>query len=214
MDSQLWWGLWHSVRIALPSGVLALLMGLSIAAIARAWRWHPRRNRWAVRLEQSGNLVLMVPSLVLATGLFLLFRHLGVSIKHAYWIVVWVNAVMALPFVLRAIMPVMYQQEKRFRQLYWQMNIVGWSRLRLEWQAIRSALAQGLAYAVLLSLGDLGVVALFGSKGLETLPMYLYQLIGSYRVEQGACVAVVLIGLCLVLFYGITRLLGGRRAVV
>ena len=111
-------------------------------------------------------------------------------------------------------MPVMYQQEKRFRQLYWQMNIVGWSRFRLEWQAIRSALAQGLAYAVLLSLGDLGVVALFGSKGLETLPMYLYQLIGSYRVEQGACVAVVLIGLCLVLFYGITRLLGGRRAVV
>lgn len=214
LDSQLWWGLWHSVRIALPSGVLALLMGVSIAAIARAWHWHPRRNRWAVRLEQSGNLVLMVPSLVLATGLFLLFRHLGVSIKHAYWIVVWVNAVMALPFVLRAIMPVMYQQEKRFRQLYWQMNIVGWSRFRLEWQAIRSALAQGLAYAVLLSLGDLGVVALFGSKGLETLPMYLYQLIGSYRVEQGACVAVVLIGLCLVLFYGITRLLGGRRAVV
>ncbi len=211
---NLWWSLWHSVRIALPSGLLALGIGLSIAALARALRWRQETDAWAQRLEQSGNLVLMVPSLVLATGLFLLFRNLGVSIKHAYWIVVWVNAVMALPFVLRALMPTIYQQEKRFRHLYAQMNITGWARLRLEWGRIRSAAAQGMAYAVLLSLGDLGVVALFGSKGLETLPMYLFQLIGSYRVEQGACVAVVLILLCLLLFYVINRLVGGRRAVV
>lgn len=213
-QSDLWWSLWHSVRIALPSGVLALLIGLSIAALARALRWRRGGDGWAQKLEQSGNLVLMVPSLVLATGLFLMFRNIGISIKHAYWIVVWVNAVMALPFVLRAIMPTVYQQEKRFRHLYEQMNVVGLARLLMEWSQIRSAVAQGLAYAVLLSLGDLGVVALFGSKGLETLPMYLYQLIGSYRVEQGACVAVVLILLCLVLFSLINRLIGGRRVVV
>lgn len=213
-SGDLWWSVWHSLRIALPSGVLSLLIGLSLAALVRTLRWRQRGDWWAQRLEQSGNLVLMVPSLVLATGLFLLFRNVGISIKHAYWIVVWVNAVMALPFVLRAIMPTIYQQEKRFRHLYAQMHVVGWSRFRLEWGQIRSSLAQGLAYAVLLSLGDLGVVALFGSKGLETLPMYLYQLIGSYRVEQGACVAVVLILLCLSLFYSINRCVGGRRVVV
>ncbi|WP_425642759.1 thiamine/thiamine pyrophosphate ABC transporter permease [Marinomonas gallaica] len=212
--NDLWWSVWHSVRIALPSGLLALVIGLSIAALARSVRWRSRGDWLADKLEQSGNLVLMVPGLVLATGLFLLLRHLGISLRHAYWIVVWVNAVMALPFVLRAIMPTLYQQEKRYRHLYEQLQVFGWSRLRLEWQQIRTAMAQGLAYAVLLSLGDLGVVALFGSKGLETLPMYLFQLIGSYRVEQGGCVAVVLILLCLALFYGITRLVGGRRAVI
>ena len=119
---------------------------------------------------------------------------------------------MALPFVLRAILPSIYQQERRYRLLYEQFNILGWARLSLEWSVLRAAIAQGLAYAVLLSLGDLGVVALFGSNGLNTLPMYLFQLIGSYRVEQGGCVAVVLIGLCVVLFYAISRGLGGRRA--
>ena len=214
LQSDLWMSVWHSVRIALPSGLLALVIGVSIAALARTLRWRQHTDWWGVKLEQSGNLVLMVPSLVLATGLFLMFRGMGISIKHAYWIVVWVNAVMALPFVLRAIMPTAYQQEKRFRHLYAQMNIGGWARFRLEWAQNRSSFAQGLGYAVLLSLGDLGVVALFGSKGLETLPMYLFQLIGSYRVEQGACVAVVLIMLCLILFYSINRVVGGRRAVV
>lgn len=211
---NLWWSVWHSIRIALPSGGLALTIALSIAAIARSVRWRRKGDWLADKLEQSGNLVLMVPGLVLATGLFLLLRNLGIGIGHAYWIVVWVNAVMALPFVLRALMPTIYQQEKRYRHLYEQLQVFGWVRLKLEWQQIRSAVAQGLAYAVLLSLGDLGVVALFGSKGLETLPMYLFQLIGSYRVEQGACVAVVLIMLCLILFYVITRVIGGRRVVI
>ena len=156
----------------------------------------------------------MVPGLVLATGLFIVFRELGIGISNAYWIVVWVNAMMALPFVLRAIMPTLYQQERRYRHLYDQYDIVGNARLMLEWQSCRSALAQGLAYAVLLSLGDLGVVALFGSENLVTLPMYLFQLVGSYRIEQGACVAAVLIILCLMLFLLINRGLGGRRAIV
>ena len=212
LEPALWWSVWHSLRIALPAGVLALGLALSIAALARPVRWRDWGERWADGLEQSGNLVLMIPGMVLATGLFIVFRALGIGISNAYWIVVWVNGVMALPFVLRAILPSVYQQERRYRVLYEQFNIVGWSRVVLEWPVLRGAIAQGLAYAVLLSLGDLGVVALFGSKGLQTLPMYLFQLIGAYRVEQGGCVAVVLIGLCAVLFYGITRGIGGRRA--
>ncbi|WP_338040717.1 thiamine/thiamine pyrophosphate ABC transporter permease [Marinomonas ostreistagni] len=208
----LWHSVWNSVRIALPSGLLALLIALSLAALARTLRWRERGDFWADKFEQSGNLVLMIPGLVLATGLFIVFRFLGIGISNAYWIVVWVNGVMALPFVLRSLLPSVYQQEKRFRLLYQQYGIKGWARFRLEWPVLRSAMAQGLAYAVLISLGDLGVVALFGSKGLETLPLYLYQLIGSYRVDQGACAAVVLISLCVVLFYVINRVIGGRRA--
>ncbi|RDL43684.1 thiamine/thiamine pyrophosphate ABC transporter, permease protein [Marinomonas piezotolerans] len=209
-----WVSVWHSLRIALPAGVLALVVAMSIASLARAVKWRAQVDKWANRFEQLGNLVLMVPGLVLATGLFIVFRELGIGISNAYWIVVWVNAMMALPFVLRAIMPTLYQQERRYRHLYDQYGIVGSARLMLEWQSCRSALAQGLAYAVLLSLGDLGVVALFGSENLVTLPMYLFQLVGSYRIEQGACVAVVLIILCLMLFLLINRGLGGRRAIV
>ena len=86
----------------------------------------------------------------------------------------WVNAVMALPFVLRALMPVMYQQERRFRNVYLSLGIQSWSRWRLEWPLVRVNVAQALGYALLLSLGDMGVIALFGSQGLVSLPLYLF----------------------------------------
>ncbi|TPE54671.1 thiamine/thiamine pyrophosphate ABC transporter, permease protein [Maribrevibacterium harenarium] len=206
-------GLWQatlvSLQVAIPSGLLSLMMALSLVSLARGFLYLGC-SRVMRYLEQSANLVLMLPGLVLATGLFLLLRHTGGGINNAYWVVVWVNAVMALPFVVRAIAPAMLQQQQRYGHLYEQYAILGWIRFKLEWSAIRKALAQGLAYAVLLSLGDLGVVALFGSQGLETLPLYLYRLIGSYRVEQGSSVAVVLVLLCVALFFLITRCVGGR----
>jgi len=78
------------------------------------------------------------------------------------------------------------------------------------WPLVRKSVGQAFGYALLLCLGDMGVIALFGSSGLLTLPLYLFQLIGSYRLEQGSSVAVVLVMLCVVLFVLSTRLIGGR----
>ena len=80
----------------------------------------------------------------------------------------------------------------------------------LEWPLLRHNVGQALGYAVLLSLGDMGVIALFGTQGLVSLPLYLYQLVGSYRLQEGASVAVVLMALCAVLFYACTRGVGGK----
>ena len=44
--------------------------------------------------------------------------------------------------------------------------------------------AAGLTAA--LSLGDFGVIAVFGDAESATLPLKLYQLMGSYRMEQAA----------------------------
>jgi len=61
-----------------------------------------------------------------------------------------------------------------------------------------AALAFGLAAS--LSAGDLGAIALFGSDRFTTLPLLLYQRIGSYRMQEAAVTAVLLLATCLVLF--------------
>jgi len=204
-----WHAVWVSLEIALPAASISVLLGGCFSVLARMamdrgwWSFLP------TKLEQLGNMILMVPGLVLATGLFLLLRAFGFSFQSSYWVVVWVNAVMALPFVLRVLMPVLYQQEKRFRNVYLSLGIYGWSRFKIEWPLIRKSIAQAVGYALLLSLGDMGVIALFGSQGLISLPLYLFQLVGSYRLEEGACIAVILISLCLILFYLVTRVIGG-----
>lgn len=216
LAKQTWLAVWVSIKIAIPSMLLSLILAFSFAVIARLfidkntgdhhrWKWLPNL------LEHFGNMILMVPSLVMATGLFLIFHTLGLGFELGYYIIIWVNAVMALPFVLRVLLPTLYQQERRYHLLYASLGVKGWVRFKLEWPLVRTAIAQASAYALILSLGDMGVIALFGSQELLSLPLYLFQLIGSYQLEQGACVAVLLITLCLLLFYLCTRFIGGAH---
>lgn len=85
----------------------------------------------------------------------------------------------------------------------------GFTRLRVvELRALKRPLAQALAFACVLSIGDFGVVALFGNEDFRTLPFYLYQQIGSYRSEDGAVTALLLLLLCFLLFSVIEKLPG------
>ena len=85
----------------------------------------------------------------------------------------------------------------------------GFTRLRVvELRALKRPLAQALAFACVLSIGDFGVVALFGNEDFHTLPFYLYQQIGSYRSQDGAVTALLLLLLCFLLFSVIEKLPG------
>jgi thiamine transport system permease protein len=59
--------------------------------------------------------------------------------------------------------------------------------------------------ALLVSIGDFGVIAFFGSEELITLPLVLYQRIGSYRFNDAAAIALVLLLMCLALSLIIER---------
>ncbi|STU95306.1 thiamin ABC transporter transmembrane protein [Klebsiella pneumoniae] len=80
----------------------------------------------------------------------------------------------------------------------------GWSSFALS----GAPLAQALAFACVLSIGDFGVVALFGKRGVPHLPFYLYQQIGAYRSQDGAVTALLLLLLCFLLFTLIEKLPG------
>jgi thiamine transport system permease protein len=64
---------------------------------------------------------------------------------------------------------------------------------------LKRALATAGAFAMALSLGDLGVVALFGSDSVQTLPYLLLARMGSYRTADAAGLALLLGLLCLML---------------
>ncbi len=59
--------------------------------------------------------------------------------------------------------------------------------------------AIALAFAMALSLGDLGAVALFGSDNLMTLPWLVYSRMGNYRTADADGLALLLGLICLAL---------------
>ncbi|MFX3680670.1 MAG: hypothetical protein ACN6I5_05540 [Hyphomicrobiales bacterium] len=60
------------------------------------------------------------------------------------------------------------------------------------WPVLRAPLVAALAFALALSLGDLGVIALFGSEQVQTMPYLIMQRMGAYRTQDAAGLALIL----------------------
>jgi thiamine transport system permease protein len=101
---------------------------------------------------------------------------------------------------VRVVRPAYDAASARHERLCASLGIAGWNRLRLiDGPVLRRPLGTAIAFAMALSLGDLGVIALFGSDSVRTLPYLLMQRMGSYRTEDAAGIALLLAALCLTL---------------
>ena len=90
-------------------------------------------------------------------------------------------------------------------------NIQGTTRLlRYELPILRGALATAFAVAATLSMGDLGLISLFGSTEIRTLPLYIYQSMGSYRMDNASAGIFILLALVLSIIFISEYLLGGK----
>jgi thiamine transport system permease protein len=207
----LWQALWTSVRIALGSGLLCVLLTMMLLWSSRELRLR-QKNGWAQAMDLSGMLILAMPGIVLATGFFLLLGDTTGLPQSPWPLVIMTNALMAVPYALKVLDNPMRDVAERYNPLCISLDMRGWQRLRwVEMSALKRPIAQALAFACVLSLGDFGVIALFGNENFRTLPFYLYQQMGSYRSQDGAVTALLLLLLCFLLFTLIEKL-PGRHA--
>jgi thiamine transport system permease protein len=196
----------RSVIVATLSALLAVALGLAMALAINGLR----KKQWlAGPLEGVGYLAIATSPLVLGTGLFILIFPVASPIALALPITGLVNAVMSLPFVLRALVPAVTEVEGRFGGLADSLGMSGCARFRqLYLPRLRRPLGFSAGLAAALSMGDLGVIALFPSPEAVTLPLQMYQLMAAYRMEEAAGAALLLLALSLSLFWIFDR--GGR----
>jgi len=207
-QSALWQAMLTSVRIALGAGILSVVLTMMLLWSSRELRLR-QRPLGGQTLVMSGMLILAMPGIVLATGFFLLLNQTIGLPESAEGIVIATNALMAVPYAMKVLENPLRDIAGRYSLLCLSLDIRGWNRLRLiELRALKRPLAQALAFACVLSIGDFGVVALFGNENFRTLPFYLYQQIGSYRSSDGAVTALLLLLLCFLLFTLIEKLPG------
>jgi thiamine transport system permease protein len=193
-----------SLAIALSAGALSVLTSLAIIRARHAIT--ARRSKAAtlsivaIALRASSSLVLLVPPIVLATGWFLALRPIVDPTRFAALLIVLINALMALPFVIRVLDPAYVIHHQRTDRLATSLGLAGLARYRLvDWPGLRRPVLMALSFAMALSLGDLGAVALFGSDSLVTLPWLVYSRLGSYRTNDADGFALLLGLLCLLL---------------
>lgn len=193
-----------SIVLTILSALLSVMLSLSLMMARRALALRRKGGAKKTLLEHAtdtgAGLVLVVPPIVIGAGWFLLLRNRVDVFAIAPIMVVTVNAVMAMPFAIRVIRPAYDAASERHEKLCAQLGISGWNRLRwVDWPSLSRPLATAFAFAMALSLGDLGVIALFGSDAVQTLPYLLLGRMGSYRTQDAAGLALMLGLVCLML---------------
>ncbi|MDW6002852.1 thiamine/thiamine pyrophosphate ABC transporter permease ThiP [Vibrio mangrovi] len=210
-SSGFWQALASSLTVASVAGTLALVAGIGVLLTSRGWRLLARRRRADV-LETVGMMILVTPGLVMSTGLFLLLRSFTDAFEFAYWVVVVVNAMMALPYVIKTLQQPLWMLAQQYQYLCASLGMQGWRRFWLvEWRAVRKPIIHAWVISFLVAMGDLSAIALFGSQDFRTLPLYLYQLLGSYQMESAAVVAGCLLVISLGCFFIADRLFRSGR---
>jgi thiamine transport system permease protein len=194
----------RSLAVAIASAALATAAALAIALAVQRLARAP-----AALVEGAGYAALAVSPLVIGTGLFILLFPVADPFALALPVTALVNALMSLPFLLRALVPAVAETEARFGPLADSLGLTGAARLRLLLlPRLRRPLGFSLGLSAALSMGDLGVVALFAPPSGGTLPLELYRLMGAYRMDDAAGAALLLLVLSLALFWVFDR--GGR----
>ncbi|MBU2998593.1 ABC transporter permease subunit [Roseovarius nubinhibens] len=208
LPGQVWRSAAISLAVAGASTVLVLIVALPMA-IAAARGGRGRGGILARMVELSGLLGLAASPLVIGTGLFILMRPLTDPIAMALPVTALVNALMALPFALRILGPRARDVLAGEGRLGLSLGLTGGRFMRLVlWPRMRPQIGFAAGLTAALSMGDLGVIALFADPDTATLPLQIYRLMGAYRMESAAGAALLLLLLSLALFYIIDR--GGR----
>lgn len=194
-----WAAAGRSVLIATAATLLTLIWAVALGL---------GRSFWP---QVVGSLALAASSLVMGTGAFLILNRFTFPQDWALWVVVVVNALMALPFALRIVVPAMQAAEADFGRLADMLGMTGWARLRwLLLGRIQRPLGFAAGLTAALSMGDLGVIALFADPSRATLPLQMYRLMGSYQLQAAASAGLLLLLLSLGVFWICDRLGRGR----
>ena len=196
-----WSAAFTSLWVAALSIVVMLALALSLAG------WIAIREKGSA--EAIGLIGLSASPLMLGVGWFILINPIADPVALSLPVTAVVNALMALPFALRIIVPGVRDALQGYGRLCVTLGIRGilaWRWLVLPRARRQIGFAAGLTGA--LSVGDLGVIALFSDPDRTTLPLQMYRLMGAYRTEAAAGAALLLLVMALGVFWICDR--GGR----
>ena len=196
-----------SVCVSLISGLVASIVVISLGYLYKRFLYGANRSKHTTALlEASIQLSLIFPAFVLATGLFVLFKKY--TALSGPVIVVIINVLAILPFMMRVFLPAMLATHKHDRVAL-SLGLEGFNRFKIiDWPMVRKSFAWALGIGLALLLGDFSVIALFGTQDFVTLPLYLYRLMGAYKMDQAAAVGVMICILCLLTFHASNRFIG------
>jgi len=198
-----WEAVWNSIVYAAAATLIAVVVG-GLAAFAVADSRGPR----------TLDVLLMLPlgasAVMLGFGFVIAFDRAPIDFRAAPWIVPVVQALVAIPFVVRIMAPTLRAIDERHREA---AAVLGASpgrvRREIDLPIVGRALAVAAGFAFAISLGEFGATVFVARPDNPTLPVAIFRFLGrpgELNTAQAYALAVVLMGVTAASMFVVGRL--------
>ena len=202
-----WEAIVNSIVYAGAASLIAVVVG-GLAAFAVA----------DTRGSRLLDLLVLIPlgasAVMLGLGFLIAFDTAPLDFRAAPWIVPVVQALVAIPFVVRIMVPALRSIDPRLREA---AALLGASPGRVRREVDLPIVARGLAvaagFAFAISLGEFGATVFLARPDRPTLPVAIFRFLGrpgELNVAQAYALAVVLMAVTVVAVLLVERI-GVRR---
>jgi thiamine transport system permease protein len=168
-----------SLRIAVDATLLALTLGL-LVALSVTRRAHTRGER---RLRGTLDALFMLPlgvsAVTLGFGFLVTLDRPPLDLRDSPWLVPIAQALVALPLVVRTLVPALLGIDDRQRQAAASLGAGPWrSVLVVDVPVLWRPLLASAGFAFAASLGEFGATSFLARDENATLPVVIYRLLG------------------------------------
>jgi thiamine transport system permease protein len=169
-------------------------------------------RRGGALLDAGMMLPLGTSAVTVGFGLLITMDRSPFDLRGSWVLIPVAHAVVAIPFVVRAVLPSLRSIDPRQRDAAATLGAPPWRVWReVDLPYLRRALVAGAGFAFAISLGEFGATSFLTRIGDETMPIAIARLLGrpsALNLSQANALATILMALTLVVVLAVDRLRG------
>lgn len=207
--------IFNSVAIAL--GAMLLSVGLGLIAAHTLTRWEQatqngdRTQKGKAWLSRAFDALLMLPlatsAVTLGLGYLIALGRPPLNLRSSILLLPIAHAVVAIPFVLRSVLPGFRGIQPSLREAAAMLGASGWRVWReVDWPIIRRPILVAALFAFTISLGEFGATVFLARPETPTMPVAIYRFLGqpgALNYGQALAMSVLLMLVCVIAFVAI-----------
>ena len=170
----------NSVSVAVAAAAIALTLGVAVCLVVSRRPRSRALARVITGLDAAFMLPLGVSAVTVGFGFLITLARPPLALTRSWWILPLAQAVVAVPLVVRTLLPALRAIDPRQREAAAALG-AGPGRVLLSVDGPQLLRAGGLAagFALATSLGEFGATSFLARPQEPTLPVVVYRLIGS-----------------------------------
>lgn len=170
----------NSVSVAVAAAAIALTLGVAVCVVVSRRPRSRALARVITGLDAAFMLPLGVSAVTVGFGFLITLARPPLALTRSWWILPLAQAVVAVPLVVRTLLPALRAIDPRQREAAAALG-AGPGRVLLSVDGPQLLRAGGLAasFALATSLGEFGATSFLARPQEPTLPVVVYRLIGS-----------------------------------